>query len=389
MCMPTWRGFSRAAFRSYLWEFQDVVAEVDDVDCIQLQPSWGFQLSEAWQSRLVWKDISNRLAYLNLGLREVRIAKDYEVFFAVCQDWKDLLYVNAVKGWKDHCKTSVCFLDELWAATIPLSRHWLHLLNQFDHVVLGFSGTVKPLEETLNRRCHYVPSGVDALRWSPLPDPPKRVIDVCSIGRRWEKPHQALLDLAATNEIFYMYDTAVDAGEIRVRDYRQHRSLLAGIAKRSRCFMVAPAKVGAVEQTKGQLEVGARFFEGAAAGSIMIGQAPDCDAFRTNFNWPEAVIPVSPDGSDVVQVLDSVRSDPEHFAAISRRNAVESLKRHDWVYRWRLISTLAGLHLTPELLERERKLAELADVASDWGCSDLRSSRSAPLRNCELSHNPS
>ena len=154
---------------------------------------------------------------------------------------------------------------------------------------------------------------------------------------------------------------------MRVQGLR-HRDLLASMAKRSRFFMVAPAKMGLFEETHGQNEVGSRFFEGAAAGAVMIGQAPDCEAYREHFDWPDAVIPVNPDGSDILEILRSISSDPGHFVAISSRNAVESLRRHDWVYRWRQILALAGLEPTPALLDRELRLAKLADVGSSLVC---------------------
>jgi hypothetical protein len=362
--MNTSRAFSRAAFRGSLSEFQDVVAEVDDVDVIELEARPGFSAREAWLRRFISKDVSNRLAYLNPGLREVRVEKDYDLFFVVCHLWWDLLHVNAIKGWKEHCKTSVCLLNEHWAASIPDGKHWQHLLNQFDHVLVGLSGTAKPLEMAIHHPCTYLLGAVDTLRWSPFPHQPERVIDVCSIGRRWDGLHRAVLDLAARDQIFYFYDTASAGGEMQVQNLRQHRDLLASMAKRSRFFMVAPAKMGVIKETHGQNEVGSRFFEGAAAGAVLIGQAPDCDSYRDNFDWPEAVIPVNPDGSDIAEILKAIASDPARFAAISCRNAVESLRRHDWVYRWRRVLTLAGLEPTPALLERELRLAKLADAGS-------------------------
>ena len=39
---------------------------------------------------------------------------------------------------------------------------------------------------------------------------------------------------------------------------------------------------------------------------------------------------------------------------------VNSLSRHDWVYRWRTILEAVGLEPTPEMLSREAYLNELA-----------------------------
>jgi spore maturation protein CgeB len=365
ICMATWRGFNKAAFRCGLYEAEDVLMDVDDVDLISLEPGRMFRFKENWQRRLLWRDVTKKLIYVNPGLRPFRLEREYDLFVAVCQGWADLLYLNAVKGWKDQCRISVCYIDELWALEIPNYRYWLHRLREFDHVILGLAGSVAPVEKEIGRSCHYVPGGVDALRFSPYPEPPERVIDVYSIGRRWEGVHQRLLQLASEGKIFYLYDTfgGANVADFEVSSHRQHREFLANVAKRSRFFQVGPAKMDSLRQTGGQIEIGYRFFEGAAAGAVMIGQAPRGESFNRLFNWPDAVIEIQPDGSDVLDVLSRLAAEPERLEAISRRNAAEALLRHDWVYRWRQILEIAGLKPTAAMEARESRLLDLAEMA--------------------------
>ena len=364
ICTPTWRNFTRMAFQCGRYEAQDVLVDSDDVDLIHLEPTKGFRTREKWQRRLLWKDVTRKLAYVNPGLKPVRLTKDYDLFVIVCQTYWDLLYVNAIKGWKDHCKTSICWIDELWASLVPRYKYWLPSLNRFDHVVLGMNGTVAAVSDAIGRPCHYIPGAVDAIRFSPYPAAPARVIDVYSMGRRWEGIHQALLKLAAEKEIFYVYDT-LQSGESHAPDYVQHRDLFANLAKRSRYFVVAPGKVNVPKETQGQIEIGWRYFEGAAAGAVMIGQAPDCKPFRRMFDWPDAVIEVKIDGSDVTEVLLDLAARPERFLEISRRNAVEALLRHDWVYRWKQILDIAGLTPLPAMEARQKRLRALAETAKN------------------------
>jgi hypothetical protein len=126
--------------------------------------------------------------------------------------------------------------------------------------------------------------------------------------------------------------------------------------------MVAPGKVDAFSETRGQIEVGHRYFEGAAAGTVMIGQAPKCEAFREMFPWQDAVIEIQPDGSDVLGVLARFDAEPERLSAIGRQNAMQALLRHDWVYRWKEIFRVAGIELSPGLAARERRLREMAQL---------------------------
>jgi hypothetical protein len=366
ICLPTARRFSRMAFQCGYLEAQDVLTECDDVDLIHLEAEPGFQRKLRWLRRLLYHDVSRRLAYVNPGLRRVRLEKDYDLLVIMCQGYWDFLYVNAIDGWKEHCKRSVCWIDEVYAADVPLFKYWLGSLRRFDHIVVGLHGTVEPLGEAIERRCHYVPGGVDAVRFSPYPSSPDRAIDVYSVGRRVEPIHQALLDLAAGKHIFYVYDT-LQTGVSEAQDHRQHRDLYANTAKRSRFFMVAPGKVDVPQETQGQIEIGFRYYEGVAAGTVMLGQAPDCQPFREMFDWPDVVVPARSDGSDVENILRGLTAQPERMRQISARNARGALLRHDWVYRWRRILEIAGLQPSVGMEDREAALRALADHAEKAG----------------------
>src|SRR5262245_29252389 len=362
ICMPTVRSISRQTFQCGLYEAQDVLAETNDVDLIDLQPGWGFRFRERWQRRLLFRGVSP-MSSLNPGLQKVRLTQDYDLFIAVCQNFWDLLYINAIDGWKERCRISVCWLDEIWAAEIPTCPDLLRVLEKFDHIFINSQSSVGPLSRFLNRQCHPLPTGIDTIRFSPFPNPPARSIDVYSIGRRWEGAHQVLLRAVSERGLFYVYDSYRAMATMEPIDWKQHRDLFANIAKRSKFFVVSAAKMNLPEQTMGQVEIGYRYFEGAAAGAVMIGQTADCGAFRELCPWRDAVIEIQPDGSDTLDVLADLEANPARVSAISRRNAVESLLRHDWVHRWKRMFQLLGIEPSPRMTAREQHLKDLADAA--------------------------
>jgi hypothetical protein len=360
ICMPSGRLFKKKAFLAGHYEAQDVLQEVDDVDLICLEPGPGYEFKEKWQRRLLCHDLSRRLIFQNPGLRKVRLAQEYDLFLAVCQYTHDFLHINAIEGWKDKCKVSVCWIDELWLAELPQHEYWIHALKKFDHVFVSCLDTVETLSKIIDKPCRWLPGAVDALRFSPYPGVPSRVVDFYSIGRRVEAIHKELFKAAENGSIFYIYDTF--AGSLAdVYDYRQHRNLFSNIAKRAKYFMVAPGKVNSPDETRGQEEIGRRYYEGAAAGTVMIGQTPDCDSFRKMFPWRDAVINIQPDGSDVLDVIAKLERVPAQVLAISQRNAAEALLRHDWVYRWKELLQLVGLDPAPAIAAREQRLRELVD----------------------------
>ena len=341
-----------------------MLVEIDDVDLIGLDITWGAWLSEYWLRRPLYHDVFSKLIFTNPGLRKVQLSKDYDVFIAVCATFLDLPYINAIEQWRDHCKIAVCWLDELWVSELPNYKYWLPALRQFDYVFVGMRGTVSALSRAANRNCVWLPGGVDALRFSPSSHPAARVVDIYNIGRRYGGIHREILKAAERGEIFYVHDTHVGGGSTEVHDYREHRELFANIARRSRYFVVSAAKMDQPSYTQGQVEVGYRYYEGAAAGTVMIGEAPDCDAYRELFGWLEAVIEIQPDGSDTMTVLSELGSSPERMAAIGRRNTKEALLRHDWIYRWNEMFRIAGIEPSPRKAAREKRLKDLADLST-------------------------
>jgi Glycosyl transferases group 1 len=364
ICMPTWRNFTRRAHRCGLYEAQDVLVATGDVDLICLEMGWGARVDEYWLRTPLYHDVSRKLIFANPGLKKVRLTRDYDVFIAACATFWDLPYINAIEHWKDRCRISVCWLDELWASQIPDYKYWMHALSQFDYIFIGCKGTVAPLSRAINRPCYWLPGGVDALRFSPFPDPPARVIDVYSVGRRYDGVHRELLKTAERGELFYVHDTLVNVAFNEVYDHQQHRNLYANMAKRSRFFVVSAAKMDALDERRGQIEIGYRYFEGAAAGAVMIGDAPDCEAYSALFGWPEAVVPIDPNGSDIIAILDDLDSEVERMDTIRKRNAQQALLHHDWLYRWCEMFRVAGIELSPAMAARERRLKDMAAFAA-------------------------
>ena len=281
---------------------------------------------------------------------------------AVCQGYEDLLFINGIEGWKDRCRTSICFIDEVWVRSLRKYRHWMSAFRKFDHVFVGLKDTVGPLSKAIGQPCHWIPGAVDTLRFTPCPSHAPRVIDVLGIGRRSEGIHQALRRMAATKGMLYVHDTFAAAG-VPAFDYREHREHLARLSQRSRYFLVAPAKMDADAETEGQIDIGWRYFDATAAGAVLIGPATDCASFRELFDWQDSVIGVRPDGSDTIDILRSLDAQPERLRQISQRNAAEALLRHDWVYRWQSIFEVAGFLPSHGMNARKLRLQKMAENA--------------------------
>lgn len=364
VCMVSQRDISRQAAWCSNYEFEDVISSVDDVELISLQAGWAFPQRLRLLKRLIFRRVSRRLTHLNPGIHAVTLQSDYDIFVFVCMTPQDLLCLSAVKGWRERCKTKICYMTELWTNWLDKYDFQLGLLKDFDHVFLCFSGSVDALGDFLGKPCHHVPLGADVLRFTPYPKPPARCVDVYSLGRRIPAMHEAFLKMAAKREIFYIHDT-IPSDFVQPANHRQHRDLVANIAKRSRYFVTYPALFGS-DETQGQSEVGARFFEGAAAGAALIGQAPTTTVFGKDFGWADSVISVGPSEAEFLAATEKFEKEPELLAALSRKNAVEALRRFDWVYRWKEMLRIAGFAPSFRLQQREEHLNQTAALAESF-----------------------
>jgi hypothetical protein len=343
-------------FRCAHFEFEDVIAEVDSAQ----------MLAPRFDQSTRRHHYAKQLAYhtplaLNPGIERKNFADTYELFVAVCGDPTDMLRINAIGNWRERCKKAVIVIDELWITQMKAYGNYLRMLKQFDLVCLYYSQSPGPLNERIGPRSMYLPPAVDAIRFCPYPDPPARVVDVYSIGRRSAATHQALLKLAANRGLYYMYDsTSAD----QVLNPTDHRELYANTLKRSRYFIVNPGLIDRPDIRGDQIEIGYRYFDGVAAGAINVGERPNNEVFPKLFDWPDPMIDFPYNSADFDKMISRVENDPEKEDQMRRTNVRQALLRHDWVYRWETILKAAGLEPLQQMVGRKTRLRNLADLAA-------------------------
>ncbi len=367
------RNFSKIQpFRCAHFEFEDVVAEVDTADF--LTPS--FDPSSRRNK------IARQLAYhtplsLNPGVRSAPIRKNYDLFLAVCGDPIDLLRLNALGDWRARCKTAVLVIDELWVTLMDSYTRFLRMMDKFDAVMLYYNDSVEPLNKRIGRKVFYLPPAVDAIRFSPYPNPQERVIDVYSIGRRSAVTHRTLLDMAAQQSTFYVYDTTTAD---QVLNPMEHRQLYANSLKRSRYFIVNPALIDRPDIRGDQIEIGYRYFDSAASGAIMIGERPNNAVFQGLFDWPDSLVDLAYNSTDIDKVIRALDEQPEKQEAMRRMSVRQALLRHDWAYRWEFILKTVGHEALPRIMKRKARLHDLANLAMPDSSIHVNGRRESGLR---------
>lgn len=189
---------------------------------------------------------------------------------------------------------------------------------------------------------------------------PQRSIDVCNFGCRSPTVHESLLEAGKRENFLYIHDTIKELFTI---NYQAHRALYQNIVKRSNYFIAYKAKFNLKSEVGEQEELNIRFFEAAAGGAVILGTPPKTDKFHQNFDWSDAVIGLPSEATNTAEVSADLNLQPERLKEIRKNNVLNSLLRHDWVYRWGQILDRVGLSHTPKMAQRRASLQSLADMA--------------------------
>ena len=353
------RGFRFQAANCCIYELEDLLTNLESAQLHAPIPDRGFDIARKIYRGAKYISGSDNLA-LNVAPfpQELVLEHEYDLLFAVLDNPWQFHLLESIKGWRDKCRHTACFITEMWQPDLKSTRLFKEPWSSFDHIFLGVTECVAGLNELIKPPVTYVPPAVDTLRFSPYPNPPQRLIDVSCVGRRPTGIHDALVKRAEQDNFFYYHDTL--RGKLEIGNPREHRILLANLFQRSRYNITNYAKFNSTEETGGTQEIGYRFFEGAAAGTVMLGLPPAGDAFPRYFDWEDPIIEVDLSGTDVVDAIAELDTQPERLEQISRRNVANCLLKHDWSYRWRDMLATFDLKPSPEMIKREQYLHELA-----------------------------
>ena len=352
------------------YEFEDVLSSVTSSRRVDVTDRPGLEFSRrAYKlANLVSRSpkFARRLAPAPRS--KVTLDGDFELFFPVFNTSYELYSLATIPNWRQRCGKAACFITEVWPGWLP--GYLAELLSEFDHIFIGCRNSVEDVARLTGRPCTYLPFAVDVLRFVPASVDQPRPIDVCNIGRRSSVTHQALLELAEQQPRFYYhYDTAAASGtDLKDRTFRvdnphEHRRMLATTLKHSRYFIANRSYVNKPEFTAGRDEISARFYEGAAAGTVMIGEAPRNEEFERQFDWPDAVIDLPFDSPDVASFLADLNADRQRIQSVRWNNVRQAALRHDWLNRIQVVFDFLGLAPTEKMQARAHRLEQIAAQA--------------------------
>lgn len=353
--MYSLRGLRNEVFRCFDYEFEDVIREVDAVELTGPQHRFAMPLAADLAQYLAYRTF--RLPW-NPAFRFPPLKGAYDLFFANMTFFADLEVLHRMPDWRNHVGCSVCFIDECFRESLTLFPRYLDVLRRFDLVIVSFSGTREALQAASGVRTLDLSFGVDTCRFFPGIKGPARRIDLFNIGRKDPLQHRQFLRLRDEQGWFYLYDTVMPKA---VSDHCAHRDNTADLLARTCFWVVNPAKFNARHETAGQEEIGFRYYEGAAAGAVMVGFIPDNPNFPEYFPWPDAVMELPADPEGIPECLLNLSRQEERLRRIRFRNVLGSLQENDFLYRWEAILAAVGLDPHPAAAQRRSRLETLME----------------------------
>ncbi len=353
------RNIQNFVYNACLYEFEDIISSTDDADIMAPPAHNPFsRIINKAVSVAAQKVESSALLSVNPYGKSIDLWYEYEIYFVILDFPWYMASINLLKNWRRRCRFAVCYIIETWSTDIPALANFMPFFNQFDLICVGTFHILPAISKMASCPCMFLAPGIDTLKFYPNFEA-DRSIDVCSLGRRSVVTHEALLAIANQRPFFYYHE--LSSGSVqRLSNHSTHRTLMANLLKDSRYFITNHAKANMPVLITSDSEIGYRFFEGAAAGTVMIGCPPQGEHFKRYFDWPDAVIPIRFDEPNIDQIISELDAQPDYLKQIQTNNVVNSLRKHDWVYRWEKVLQKLGLPSTHAMAVRQTRLKVLA-----------------------------
>lgn len=354
------RGFRFQVANCALYEFEDLICDLEGAQLYTPTQEFDFarKIYRFAKYAIGSDTIASSLAQFPT---EVVLEDEYDLLFAVFDNPWQLHLLESIKNWRDKCRYKACYIMETWKPYFDDWRLIKEPFKNFDHIFSATNNCVELYSEVTGLPCNYLAPALDALKFCPYPNSPQRVIDICWFGRRRpEETHQAIFEHSQQDDsFFYHYDTFSNA-TLEVANPRHHRAKLISLLQRSHYSMATHSRLDVHSRTGGAQEIGFRYFEGVASGSVLIGMPPMGEMFPRYFDWDDAVVKVDLYEQDVLEVIQDLNANPDRVKAIRYRNVANALLKHDWVYRWREVLAAFDLQPSSAVIAREKQLQQLA-----------------------------
>jgi len=320
--------------RNLQYEFEDAFCELTGARLINIPPAPKLGLGQR----------ALRKAGFPQTIVVPEIEEGLDVLFvpSILTYW---LGLEHIRNWREKCGKVVYYLFDAWPTEITGSHLRRHFQNECDAVYVSFKESVEFLQRQLKPPVRYLPQAADQRRFRFRAG--SRLIFCAALARQDESFLAKTKAYCHERDLLLMYSTEhgtfrrgwEDAQDMYAETFRHAKYSLHWSAKtRSNWASMLTADPPT-----------ARWFQAAAAGSLLVGTPPDSPEWEALFP-AGSITDVRDFHNDPAEVFRYLESQPQdRLQAKAKALSDHVLAHHTWQHRVRRILEDFGLQ---EVLNR-------------------------------------
>lgn len=207
-----------------------------------------------------------------------------------------------------------------------------------------FSAIYSPVKSLIEQQVYnyeielrYMPIGVDAMQFGAGGMVGERFVDINGYGRQPPALIAALSDHFNRQRAGFLHFTShVQIGKLL--DPSRHREHFWQLLRNSRIALAYAPEAYDPQARFPCSFVGQRWFESMAAGCVVAGRRPHAHETNELLCWPDSTIELPEEPEAALESLLKLGANLDRLEAISHRNYINCLQRHDWRLRARQIA---------------------------------------------------
>lgn len=101
------RNIQNFVFNSCLYEFEDIIAEIDETKIVA-PPQYNFFERSVQKALKIYTQYFQKLSYVNPASNYLALEQNFDILFTVIDLPHNLYFINSLKNWRQKCKFAVC-----------------------------------------------------------------------------------------------------------------------------------------------------------------------------------------------------------------------------------------------------------------------------------------
>jgi|GEM_PF-297670 len=278
------------------------------------------------------------------------------VLFLTAMGLHSLAMLNAVQDWRKSFDLVVAFVLDAFEPCPP------EVASRLDHLFIIIPELVGELQKSLGIPVTFMPLACDVLGKATVGN--VRGIDVLAYGRQ-SPVYAGQLErhfLREDSSRLYLAGFTYP----HVTDWRQQRKGFWNVLSRTR-ISLAFAPDPTQSRFRDLPVINARWYEGLAAGCVMVGKPPATPVFSELFDWPDAVIELPKTPADAPAFVEGLLDQHKRLARAHLRNHLMMLRRHDARLIFQEMCQVLGVDLPAGVGQEIERLQRRSEEVSALG----------------------